>query len=235
LRYFFSLAIAVKLNTCNHSQNPYTNTTFSLPTFGKNHYPLAVIFICTYLRYFSTLRRGAMSSPTISRKQDHLAGARINEVVLVTCTCGKLLLKRYSLAAVFSLTFHLLKNGGGWRWLAEITLFKVGTAFLEVLLNHKNIIHQRFHSKNLRQNLHQKCSLQPFPTPKKWRWLAVVGGNHVFSAFLKLLKSAVPICVVFVGVLFPRTTLHSPRFVSPQNGNKQNSRLYSQTIASIHL
>jgi hypothetical protein len=114
LRYFFGFAIAVKLNTCNHSQNPYTNTTFSFPTFGKNHYPLAVIFICTYLRYFSTLRRGAMSSPTISRKQDHLAGARINEVVLVTCTCGKLLSQRTSLTAVFPL-LPLVKK---WRWLA---------------------------------------------------------------------------------------------------------------------
>jgi hypothetical protein len=103
LRYFFGFPIAVKLNTTNHSQNPYAITRFSLSATVKNHYPLAVI-LCKNLRYFSPLRLGGVSSPTISRKQDHLAGARINEVVLVICTCGKLLSKRTSLTAVFSIT-----------------------------------------------------------------------------------------------------------------------------------
>ncbi len=57
--------------------------------------------------------------------------------------------------------------------------------------------------------------------PKKWRWLAVVGGNRVFYAFFNLLKPAVPICGTSVGISSPRTILHSPRFVSPQNGNKK--------------
>jgi hypothetical protein len=125
LRYFFGFPIAVKLNTTNHSQNPYTITKFSFRAFSKNHYPLAAI-LCENLRYFSPLRRGGVSSPTISRKQDHLAGARINEVVLVTCTRGKLLSKCISLTAALFCFHTLLKNGGGWRWLAEFALFSMG-------------------------------------------------------------------------------------------------------------
>jgi hypothetical protein len=68
LRYFFGFPIAVKLNTTNHSQNPYAITRFSIPATVKNHYPLAVI-LCENLRYFSPLRRVGVSSPTISRKQ----------------------------------------------------------------------------------------------------------------------------------------------------------------------
>jgi len=94
----------------------------------------------------------------------------------------------------------LLKNGGGWRWLAEIALFSISTLFLAVLFSPIINTHQHIHPKTYGKKIINTVGFCPTPTPKKWRWLAVAGGIRVFSAFLKLLKPAVHNCGISVAV-----------------------------------
>jgi hypothetical protein len=44
-------------------------------------------------------------------------------------------------------SFHLLKNGGGWRWLAEFALFSMGTSFSAVLFSTQIPTYQHIHPK----------------------------------------------------------------------------------------
>jgi hypothetical protein len=79
--------------------------------------------------------------------------------------------------------------GGEWR---NSRFSACDKAFLRYFFTLKplptNTFTKIFYGKNTIKSVGSNTS----PTPKKWRWLAVVGGKHVFYTILKLLKSAVP-------------------------------------------
>jgi len=89
--------------------------------------------------------------------------------------------------------------GGGWRKSRFLRWVPLFLRYFYLL--------QSLHTNASTQNPDGKITIKTVASntssiPKKWRWLAVVGGNRVFSAFLKLLKSAVPHCGISVGILF---------------------------------
>jgi hypothetical protein len=82
--------------------------------------------------------------------------------------------------------------GGGWR---KLHFSAWGPSFLRYFSPTKplptSIFTQNPDGKITIKTVGSNNSLHP----KKWRWLAVVGGNRVFSAFLKLLNLRYTIAV----------------------------------------
>jgi hypothetical protein len=156
LRYFFSFAIAVKLNTCNHSQNLYANTTFSFPTFGKittrlrsflsvhtcgTFRPSAVV-VCLHppsrvsnvYPHFQGITAVFLPIPLLSVKlapvdpNKQSAAALVQPAnPVVVCYHQPLILAVYCIPMPsFFAVFSLPPIVKKWRWLAEIAFFSMG-------------------------------------------------------------------------------------------------------------
>jgi len=98
--------------------------------------------------------------------------------------CNKSLI--HPLLSAPSANFRLLlKNGGGWRWLAEFAFFQVGVSCLRY--------HNPLYPLYANGSSHNKCGKYPYsvghPWPKK---VAVVGGgwrNLHFSHHFSIVKT----------------------------------------------